>query len=171
VLWFRFICRRKTESSTTSGSYERPRRTSTRKQLDTGTEYAVLSHCWGLIPFTTLTQERLSCFMQDGIADEILPANFLDAIWMCRQLQFAICALTHSASYSHGFDTYASSARLIPIVALRQCGLVEGILVRLIKPLLYLTDYLSPSKNSSSSNRLMASTQGLEKRTFGMKSS
>jgi hypothetical protein len=57
------------------------------KQLDTGTEYAVLSHCWGLIPFTTLTQERLSCFMQDGIADEILPANFLDAIWMCRQLQ------------------------------------------------------------------------------------
>jgi hypothetical protein len=87
VLWFRFICRRKTESSMTSGSYERPHRTCTRKQLDTGTEYAVLSHCWGLIPFTTLTRERLSCFMQDGIADEILPANFLDAIWMCRQLQ------------------------------------------------------------------------------------
>lgn len=57
------------------------------KQLDTGTEYAVLSHCWGLIPFMTLTQERPSYFMQDGIAEEILLANFLDAIWMCRQLQ------------------------------------------------------------------------------------
>ena len=49
-------------------------------QLDIGTGYAVLSHCWGTIPFTTLSQDRLSCFMQDGIPDEILPANFLDAV-------------------------------------------------------------------------------------------
>ncbi|KAF2801733.1 HET-domain-containing protein [Mytilinidion resinicola] len=47
--------------------------------------YVSLSHCWGTIPFTTLTPKNLESF-KDGIGWEKLSRNFQDAITVTRFL-------------------------------------------------------------------------------------
>ncbi|KAF2181057.1 HET-domain-containing protein [Zopfia rhizophila CBS 207.26] len=57
------------------------------QKFDAFPEYAALSHCWGRSPtFITLTASHAESFMRDGIPDADMPANFRDAVQICRWL-------------------------------------------------------------------------------------
>lgn len=55
--------------------------------LDSGTRYVTLSHCWGKLPFTTLTRARLEAFSR-SVTENELCKTFQDAIAITRRLGF-----------------------------------------------------------------------------------
>jgi hypothetical protein len=57
------------------------------KSLPVHTQYATLSHCWGLKPFMKLTQKNFDAFL-DTIPFEHLSKTFRDAITAARNLGF-----------------------------------------------------------------------------------
>ncbi|KAF8862041.1 HET-domain-containing protein, partial [Acephala macrosclerotiorum] len=56
-------------------------------ELDSTPKYATLSHCWGSLPFMTLTTTNYEAF-QHSIPLENIPKTFLDAMFVARELGF-----------------------------------------------------------------------------------
>lgn len=57
-----------------------------RRQIQQCPPFAALSHCWGLIPFLTLTSSNIQRFESEGIEYATLPENFRNVVDVCRWL-------------------------------------------------------------------------------------
>ncbi|KAH6962719.1 heterokaryon incompatibility protein-domain-containing protein [Fusarium avenaceum] len=66
---------------------DEPRLCADTSSIDTSTQYASLSHCWGLKKFLTLVKSNLSNFTQ-CIPLKALPKTFQEAIFIAKSLGF-----------------------------------------------------------------------------------